>query len=184
MFEELTDALDMIEGLDADALVRRFAEWHAARSRVFFVGNGASAAISDHMAADYMKTGGFSAFSLNSAAALTAIANDYGYQEVFARQLHAHACARDVLVAISSSGKSLNIIGAVKEARALGMHVVTLSGFSPDNPLRKLGHENIHVPSKRYGVVEVAHHAILHEVLDRVVKYVASPFRHMRAAHA
>ncbi len=175
MFKELTAALENIEGLDAEALVRRFANWHAARSRVFFIGNGASAAIADHMACDWMKVGGFSAFSLNAGPALTAIANDIGYDQVFAIQLRAHACARDVLVAISSSGKSRNILAAAKEARHLGMHIVTLSGFSPDNQLRRLGHENIYVPSSKYGVVEVAHHAILHGILDRLVRYVAAP---------
>lgn len=175
MFEELTDVLGRIEGLDAEALVRRCAALHAARCRVFFIGNGASAAISDHMAADWMKAGGFSAFSLNAAPALTAIANDIGYDQVFAVQLRAHACARDLLVAISSSGRSRNILAAAKEARHLGMHIVTLSGFSSDNPLRQLGHENIYVPSYIYGVVEVAHHAILHGILDRVVPYGGIP---------
>lgn len=175
MFEELTDALARIEGLDAPALVRRCAALQAARCRVFFIGNGASAAISDHMAADWMKAGGFSAFSLNSAPALTAIANDIGYEQVFARQLSAHACARDLLVAISSSGRSANILAGVTAARALGMYILTLSGFSPDNPLRKLGHENIYVPSSRYSVVEVAHHAILHGILDRVLEFVGTP---------
>lgn len=175
MFEELTAALGNIEGLDAELLVRRCAALHDARSRVFFVGNGASAAISDHMAADWMKAAGFSAFSLNSPPAVTAIANDIGYEQVFSVQLRAHACARDMLVAISSSGQSRNILAAIKEARHLGMYIVTLSGFSPDNPLRKLGHENIYVPSSKYGVVEVGHHAILHGVLDRLVQYTSEP---------
>lgn len=178
MFDELTAALAKIEGLDAAALVRRCAALHAARSRVFFIGNGASAAIADHMAADWMKAGGFSAFSLNSAPALTAIANDISYERVFAMQLAAHACARDLLVAISSSGRSPNILAAAKEARAIRMQIVTLSGFSPDNPLRQFGHENIYVPSSSYGVVEVAHHAILHGILDRAVKYIGEPMAH------
>lgn len=175
MFDDLKDTLGRIEGLNVEMLRRRCLAMHAARCRVFFIGNGASAAISDHMAADWMKAGGFSAFSLNSAPALTAIANDIGYEQVFAQQLSVHACARDTLVAISSSGRSANILAGVAAARVIGMYIVTLSGFSPDNPLRKLGHENIYVPSSRYGVVEVAHHAILHGILDRVLQYVSAP---------
>jgi len=175
MFDELTAALGQIEGLEPRPLVHHCAALHAVRSRVFFIGNGASAAIADHMAADWMKAGGFSAISLNAAPALTAIGNDIGYEQVFSVQLRAHACARDMLVAISSSGQSRNILAAAKEARHLGMYIVTLSGFRPDNPLRGLGHVNIYVPSSKYGVVEVAHHAILHGILDRVLTYCSAP---------
>lgn len=175
MFSELTEALGQIEGLEPDPLVYHCAGLHAVRSRVFFIGNGASAAIADHMACDWMKAGGFSAISLNAAPALTAIANDMSYEQVFAQQLRVHACARDMLVAISSSGRSPNILAAAKEAKALRMYIVTLSGFTPDNPLRKLGHVNIYVPSSRYGTVEVAHHAILHGILDRVLTYCSAP---------
>lgn len=76
--------------------------------------------------------------------------------------------AGDLFIAISSSGQSKNILIAAKAAKDKGLNVITLSGFKSDNPLRKIGDINFHVPSDRYGIVEVAHHAILHAILDRI----------------
>jgi len=74
--------------------------------------------------------------------------------------------AGDVLVAISSSGNSMNIVNAVEKANALGMSAITLSGFKPDNKLRKLGHVNFYIPESDYGIVECFHQVILHAILD------------------
>jgi D-sedoheptulose 7-phosphate isomerase len=71
-----------------------------------------------------------------------------------------------VLIAISSSGKSANILNGVEAARAAGALVVSFSGFRDDNPLRRLGDINIYVRSMQYGFVEVAHQAIIHAILD------------------
>jgi D-sedoheptulose 7-phosphate isomerase len=106
------------------------------------------------------------ALALNDAANITCLANDYGYKEVFAKQVEWHARHGDLLVAISSSGRSANIIEAVVAARERGCGVVTFSGFAPDNPLRAMGDVNFYVRSEAYGVVEVAHHALLHAILD------------------
>lgn len=139
------------------------------RSRFFFVGNGGSAAIASHMAADWLKTAGVAAMNFNDPAQVTCIANDIGYDQVFAKPLLLHGKPGDVLFAISSSGRSRSITAAAEAAVMLRMRTVTLSGFDPDNPLRKLGDVNFHVPSDRYGIVEVAHHAICHSILDAVV---------------
>ena len=87
---------------------------------------------------------------------------------MFAKQLEFHARSGDVLIAISSSGKSPNILGAVKEARSCGCKVVTYSGFSENNELRRTGDMNFYVrgQDKEYGFVEVAHLALCHAVLD------------------
>ena len=140
------------------------------RQRVFFIGNGGSAGISSHMAADWLKAGHFAAMCFNDPALLTCFANDLGYPAVFAKPLEQHGRAGDLLFAISSSGRSLSITDAVSVASDMGMKVVTLSGFKPDNFLRSLGSINFYVPSERYGIVEVAHHAILHAILDRITE--------------
>ncbi len=136
------------------------------KARVFFVGNGGSAGICSHMATDWLRNGGFSAVSLNDGAALTCLANDLGFERVFEKQLEMHGRAGDLLIAISSSGNSPNILRAVEAARAAGMRVVTLSGFKPDNKLRRLGDVNFYVPNERYGFVEISHLSICHAVLD------------------
>jgi D-sedoheptulose 7-phosphate isomerase len=136
------------------------------KSRVFFVGNGGSAGICSHMATDWMKNGGFAATALNDGATLTCLANDLGFEQVFAKQVEMHGRAGDLLIAISSSGNSANILRSVEAARAAKMGVVTLSGFGERNKLRALGDVNFYVPNDRYGFVEISHLAICHAVLD------------------
>lgn len=138
------------------------------KQRIFFVGNGGSAAIASHMAADYQKAGKCKAFCFNDGAQLTCLANDLGYGNVFSEPLLMHGAPGDLLVAISSSGKSDSIINAVHAARARDMGVITLSGMKPDNPLSEMGDINFHVRSDRYGVIEIAHLAILHTILDEI----------------
>jgi D-sedoheptulose 7-phosphate isomerase len=158
------------ERLDrADAYQRtlQLAQEATARgSKLMFIGNGGSAGISSHMAIDFTKNGHMPALSFNDGAALTCMSNDFGYAEVFAQQLDAHARQGDVLFAISSSGASENILRAVAVARAKGCAVITLSGFQPGNPLRLLGDVNFYVGSSEYGLVEVAHTALIHAVVD------------------
>lgn len=139
------------------------------KQRFFFIGNGGSAAIAEHMAADWLKAGGVAAMCFNQGPLMSCIANDLGYDRVFAQPLTLHGNAGDVLFAISSSGKSKSITQAADIARDLRMKVITLSGFASDNPLRSMGAVNFHVPSDRYGLVEVAHHAICHSILDAVI---------------
>lgn len=136
--------------------------------RIFFIGNGGSAAIASHMAADWLKNGNVAALAFNDPALTTCLANDLGYDQVFATPLQRHGREGDILFAISSSGRSHSILNAVEVAIAKKMTVITLSGFTPENPLRKLGAVNFYVPCNRYGVVEVAHHAICHAILDAV----------------
>jgi D-sedoheptulose 7-phosphate isomerase len=149
--------------------VRRAAhEAHDAGNKIIFIGNGGSAGIASHLAIDFSKNGGLRALAFNDPSALTCLGNDLGYENVFAKQLEFHARPGDVLIAISSSGKSPNILGAVREARARGCKVVTYSGFSENNDLRRTGDVNFYVrgQDKEYGFVEVAHLALCHAVLD------------------
>ena len=90
---------------------------HDAGSKIIFVGNGGSAGIASHLAIDFSKNGGLRALAFNDPAALTCLGNDLGYENVFAKQLDFHARPGDLLIAISSSGRSPNILGAVKMAR-------------------------------------------------------------------
>lgn len=135
-------------------------------NKVIVIGNGGSAAIASHVAIDLNKNAGIRALALNDASALTCLSNDYGYDKVFAKQIEYHGRPREILVAISSSGKSLNILKAVEEARLFKMYIVTFSGFEPYNQLRQAGNMNFYVPSSEYGFVELAHQIFLHAVTD------------------
>ncbi len=139
---------------------------HERGNRILLVGNGGSAGICSHLATDLSKNGGMRALALNDSSVLTCLGNDYGYEHVFAKQVEWHASKSDILVAISSSGQSPNILNAVETGRLCGCHVITLSGFRPENPLRRLGDMNFYLAYHQYGIVEVGHLALLHSVLD------------------
>ena len=141
-------------------------EMKADGGRLFFCGNGASAAFASHMTLDWSKNGGVPAIALNDPAQLTALGNDLGYDEVFAAPVRWHGKAGDLLVVISSSGNSPNVVRAIEAARDIGMMVATFTGLKPDNESRKRGDLNFFVPAKTYGIVECAHQLLLHAWLD------------------
>ena len=99
---------------------------------------------------------------------LTAVANDLGYEQVFAEPLRRRMIKEDMLVAISSSGMSPNVLLAARDARELGGFVVTLSAMKPGNKLRSLGRINFYLPAETYGMAETCHAAILHFWMDQL----------------
>jgi D-sedoheptulose 7-phosphate isomerase len=139
---------------------------HADGNKLIFVGNGGSAAIASHMATDYSKNGNIRSLALNDSSMLTCLGNDLGYDRIFAKQIELHARAGDLVIAVSSSGRSANILNAVKAARNAKCAVVTFSGFASDNPLRRLGDINFYISSDRYGFVEIGHLTLCHAILD------------------
>lgn len=141
-----------------------------AKSKIIIIGNGGSAGIASHLAIDYSKNGGIPAMTFSDASALTCLSNDYGYEHVFSKQIEFHMHRNDILVAISSSGKSVNILNAVYAAKKLGNLVMTFSGFDIGNPLNKLGDVNFYIDSNEYGFVEVAHLALGHTLLDYIIE--------------
>lgn len=167
-FLALHSLLDHVAPADIGRAVEIALAKRVAAQGVFFIGNGGSAGIAQHMAADWFKAGKFRSMCFNDASMLTMLGNDLGYEHVFDEPIKKHAETGDLLFAISSSGRSLNILNAVSAANKLNMDVITLSGFREDNPLREMGIINFFVPSQRYGLVEVAHHAILHAILDEI----------------
>ncbi len=126
-------------------------------NKLIFVGNGASATISSHAATDYTQHAKIRTVCFNDHSLITAFANDYGYDQWVVRALEAYADPGDVVVLISSSGSSPNIVNAAQYARTHDLHCVTFSGFSELNPLRALGETNLWVDSDAYNVIESVH---------------------------
>ena len=143
-------------------------------NKVMFVGNGGSAGIAGHLAIDFAKNGGVRSVTFNDASSLTCLGNDLGYDQVFAKQVEMQGLPGDVLIAISSSGQSPNILKAVAQAKAIDCACITLSGFKPGNTLRTLGSVNFYVASDVYGFVETAHQAILHAILDTAMGWTGA----------
>ena len=137
--------------------------------KVMVIGNGGSAAIAGHIHNDLTKIVNVRASVFHETSILMALANDDGFETVFERQIRMWAETGDLLLAISSAGRSPNILRGVTAARAAGSHVLTMSGFAPDNPVRAMGHLNFYVPSRAYGFVEMSHHVIAHCITDAFV---------------
>lgn len=137
--------------------------------KIFLIGNGASASMASHIAADLAKNAHLYTETFTDLSLITAMANDICYEEVFAAPIRQRMKPGDMLVAISSSGGSPNVLRAAQEAMGIGGFVVTLSAMKPDNPLRALGTLNFYIPAATYGLAETGHTAILHFWVDQMV---------------
>src|SRR3990167_330666 len=165
-----TDAMEKIYVIE-EALQKFIEQLHYVRKKnnaVYLIGNGGSAGVASHALTDFLNVCRLRAYVLHDSSLITCMANDFGYEHAYARILNTVMCSGDMLIAISSSGKSLNICNAAKIATEKNGIVITLSGFKQDNPLRKLGDLNFWLDSCDYGLVEIGHAFILHNISDRI----------------
>jgi len=158
------EILALEEGAKAAVDLIRLTKTNGGKAVV--VGNGGSAAIASHTQNDLCKSVGMRALVFTEPPLLTALANDDGYQTAFPSLIRLWAAPGDLLIAISSSGRSENILYSARSAHQAGCQVITLSGFAPDNPLRQLGDVNFYVPSRDYGPLEVVHAALAQYLTD------------------
>jgi D-sedoheptulose 7-phosphate isomerase len=147
----------------------------ASGKHIFFAGNGASASIASHAAVDFTKQAKVPAFDFNEPNFITAFSNDFGYENWIAKALEYRASAGDVVVLISSSGKSANIVNGARRAKELGLTIVGFSGFAEDNPLRSLSDIDFWVDSRGYNIVECTHMVWLMAAVDFVIGEVEYP---------
>lgn len=133
---------------------------------VYVIGNGGSAGIASHFCTDLLRTLEMASATFSDANIITCFANDFGYENVYKLPLLRNLKSHDLLVAISSSGQSTNIIEAAKIAKEKRAPLITLSGFSSENPLRALGDLNFWLDSHDYGLVETGHFFLLHTLID------------------
>jgi len=168
-FSDIAEKLNDVDLAELDRLAELFKATRASDRSVIFVGNGGSAAMASHVSVDLTKVGGVRSQNFNEADLLTCLANDYGYEHWVEKALEFYGRSGDLVILISSSGSSPNIVHGAKAARALKMTPVTLSGFDADNPLRRLGDLNLWVNSRSYNIVEMTHHIWLLAAVDRVI---------------
>jgi D-sedoheptulose 7-phosphate isomerase len=139
-------------------------------NKVFIFGNGGSAAISSHFSVDLTKNAGLRCVNFNEADLITCFANDYGFEHWVEKAIDFYGDEGDLLIAISSSGSSKNMLNGVKAARnGKFKAVVTLSGFDKDNPLCQLGDINLLVNSRAYNFVENIHQVWLLAIVDLII---------------
>ena len=140
------------------------------KKKVILVGNGGSAAMASHVSVDLTKMCKIRAVNFNEADLLTCFSNDYGYANWVQKALSFFADKDDLLICISSSGKSKNIINGAKYAKRIGCKVITLTGFDKGNKVRKIGHINLWVESQNYNFIEMTHHTWLLSIVDFIAK--------------
>jgi D-sedoheptulose 7-phosphate isomerase len=143
-------------------------------AKAMVIGNGGSAAIASHLHNDLCKAVRVRAMVFNEQPLLTALANDDGYDTVFQTPVKLWADRGDLLIAVSSSGESDNIVKAATLALERGCRLLTFTGFKPANRLRRLGDVNIYVPSGEYGYVEMAHSVLAHCMTDLTIARLAA----------
>jgi len=182
--EELNSQINKVSWEEIAKAIRLLNSVYEYGGKVYLMGNGGSSAIASHFANDLNKTilghkgdrpiKRFQALSLSdNVPVLTAWANDVGYEKIFSEQLKNFAQPKDVLIAISSSGNSPNIIEAVKIAREFSLSVIGFVGFD-GGKLLTLVDSKIHVPSFNYGIVESSHEAICHLIISYLEKNIKS----------
>jgi len=168
-FKELESAINKVESKDLHKASLLVDETSKKGRKVIIAGNGGSAAIASHVAVDLTKTAGIRAVNFNESDLITCFANDYGYENWVKEALNAYADAGDLLILISSSGQSANIINAANRVSELGLNLITLSGFSETNPLRSIGDINFWIDSDNYNYVEMTHHIWLLAICDYII---------------
>ena len=151
-------------------IVKLLKEVKRNKKKVIIVGNGGSAAMASHVSVDFTKMCNIRAVNFNEADLLTCFSNDYGYENWVQKAISFYADKKDLLICISSSGKSENIINGAKYGKKIGCKVVTLTGFSSKNKVKKIGHVNLWLDSQNYNFIEMIHHTWLLSIVDYVSK--------------
>ena len=169
-FETISKSLKSIDLAQLKKAAKMVWAVHKSGKKIILVGNGGSAAMASHVAVDFTKAAGIRAINFNEADLITCFANDYGYEHWVDKALESYSDPGDLVILISSSGKSPNMLNGAKQAKAMGLPLVTVSGFSRDNPMRKLGDLNLWVDSISYNIVEMTHHVWLVAIIDYLIE--------------
>ena len=167
-FEQYSNASDSIDLLHLTEAVKLLSRVYESGGTLFVCGNGGSAVISNHLACDHGKLLATDTELLprvhslaTNVEVITAIANDISYDEVFVHQLRLSAKDRDLLMTVSSSGDSENVVRAASWARTNGVDVISLTGFDGGRTA-EIATVNLHVTSDNYGIIEDVHQSLMH----------------------
>jgi len=170
-FSKMFNALSLDKDLHENIVKTKilFEKCAKRKGKVVFFGNGGSAAIASHLSVDLNKNAKIQSISFNDPGIITCYANDFGYKNWISKTIELSLTNKDVVVLISSSGKSLNILNAAKYAKKKNIQTITLSGMSKKNNLKKMGLINFWVDSKSYNIIETAHQFYMMAVIDLII---------------
>ena len=169
IYDEIKDKLDQTDIAALEKISKILISTNKKRKKIKIIGNGGSAAIASHVSVDLTKNAGIKSINFNESDLITCLSNDFGYQKVFSKSLEFYADRGDVVIIISSSGRSKNILEAAHFCKNHKIKLFTLTGFSKSNPLRKVGNINLWVNSKAYNIVENIHQIWLLSIVDNII---------------
>ena len=164
--KKIYDLLNYFDTSLIDKSVELILDCKKNNGKVYIVGNGGSSSIASHVSVDFAKVANVPSDTFNNANLITCFANDYGHDNWVKEAIRAYTKSNDILILISSSGTSKNIVNAAKYCKDNKISLITLSGFDINNPLAQLGNVNIHIPSEKYNFIEMSHHIILVSIVD------------------
>ena len=153
-----------------DKSVELIQECKKNKGKTYIIGNGGSSSIASHVSVDFAKVARIKSSTFNNANLITCFANDYGHENWVKEAIKAYTQKNDILILISSSGNSHNIINAAKYCNENNIPLITFSGFNKANKLAKLGDINFYINSNNYNYIEMSHHIILVSIVDIFVK--------------
>lgn len=164
-----TSIFKLLEEVDTDLIdesINLIKKTKISKNKVYIVGNGGSASIASHVSVDFIKVAKIPSSTFNNSNLITCFGNDFGYENWVKEAIKSYTDKNDLIILISSSGKSQNILNAANYCKENSINLITLSGFSKENPLSKLGNINFYVKSNIYNYIEMAHHIILLSIVD------------------
>lgn len=170
-FSKISKALTLDKNVSEKIIKTKFLFEKCAKrkGRVVFFGNGGSAAIASHLSVDLNKNAKIPSISFNDPGIITCYANDFGWENWISKTIELSLSKKDIIVLISSSGKSPNILNAAKYAKIKNIQTITLSGMSKKNNLKKIGLVNFWVDSKSYNIIETTHQFYMMAVIDLII---------------
>ena len=168
-FEEVTEALNGLDPKELEQAAVIIQQAHDSERKVILAGNGGSAAMASHVAVDLTKTAGIRAINFNEADLLTCLANDYGYDNTFTRQVDTFVKPKDLVVAFSTSGKSKNVVKALQLAKEKGAVTVGFTGSSAGS-FPGICDICIRVPSENTPRIQESHLAVIHIICELLEK--------------
>ncbi len=173
-FDEYKNSINLvlsnIDEVQLDKSIKIIKKTVKKNGKIYIVGNGGSSSIASHVSVDFSKVAKIQSSTFNNSNLITCFANDYGYENWVTEAIKAYMNPNDMIILISSSGKSLNIVNAAKYCRKKSINLITLSGFKKNNPLSKYGKVNFHINSNQYNFIEMSHHIILVYLVDVLAK--------------
>lgn len=171
--EELIKVIRNIDIKTLEKLQDTIIEISRNKGKIIIVGNGGSAATASHVAVDMSLNSKIKAINFNESDLITCFANDFGYENWVKKALEIYAEKNDLLILISCSGNSKNLVNANKFAKKNNIKTVSLTGCNINNKLNnKKNYINIWIDSKDYNVIEIAHHLILLNIIDGIKNHI------------